>query len=103
MKNKNLNLAFLRLNKVTKGNYIRRVDRTPGANRGKRARTREYAQGVSCGGIFYAAGGGRQEGGGRPEWSLRADVRNPLKVAGSGGALGTIAEDGVLEGHGFFF
>jgi len=32
-----------------------------------------------------------------------ADVRNPLKVAGSGWALCTITEDGVLEGLGFFF
>jgi len=45
MKNKNINLAFLRRHKVTKGNYIRRKG-TKGGNRKRQAR--KHAPGEGC-------------------------------------------------------
>ena len=60
MKNNNVNLAFLRRHKVTKGNYIGRTGRK-GGGRGRRAW--EHARGEGCRSRLNKSGEGAQEGG----------------------------------------
>jgi len=58
----------------------------------------EHARRESCGCQAYETAEGPQKRGGRPDGSVRADVRDPLKVAGAGWPLGEATEYGVLEG-----
>jgi len=78
MKNKNINLAFLRRHKVPKGNYIRR---TGGDRKSSGRQARKHTREEASSRRLNEAGEGAPEGGRGPDRRLRTNVKNSLKVA----------------------